>query len=154
MNRSICRHTVREEEVNSDMEAARPGRAERARRRAEARFRAAVEGRGGAVVGEYRGIRFWVAVRCGRGHLWHPTPRAVDLGACCPECSRLDAEESAFLAVVASRKGRIETPYADFDRPVWTRCSGEHLFEVRPRDLVEHGVWCPVCHCKSVRMKK
>lgn len=140
--------------MNPDMETGRPGRAERARRGAEARFRAAVEGRGGTVVGPYRGLRFWVAVRCGRGHVWHPTPRAVGHGAWCPECSRLDAEESSFLAEVASRGGRIEMPYTDFDTPVWTHCSGGHLFEVRPRDLLEHGVWCPVCHCKSVRTKK
>lgn len=118
---------------------------------AEAKFRAVVAAKGGAVVGDHIRSQAKVRLRCGHGHEWEARPNSVaNNGTWCPMCAGKTPElgEARLRSAAAEKGGTVLGNYFNSYTKIRLRCAEGHEWETRPTSIIQ-GAWCPTCHGKS-----
>jgi hypothetical protein len=135
-----------------------------------ARFREAVAGRGGKVLGSYLGAKEKTRLRCDGGHEWEATPENVMRGSWCPACARaaraakraLTLADMQVLAEEAGGRGArcLGEEYRGTAAPLLWACAGAsgtvHFFKRSPNYVRKGlGVGRAFCvECEKLRAPK
>lgn len=111
-------------------------------------FAAAVEARGGTVVGQYTSTVRPVHVVCAEGHDSYPTPRLVLKGAgICRTCSGTNKgrSEPRFRQIISNLGGEVLGTYKSVNSPTLVRCPNGHECRPIPKNVLNGQGICGIC---------
>ncbi|MEV5929902.1 hypothetical protein ACPCSG_26965 [Streptomyces cellulosae] len=123
----------------------------------EAKFRAAVEARGGTVLGQYVNALTPVRVVCGQGHECRPRPSYVNSGGgICGICAGRTKGVSApaFQRRVADLGGTLLGDFTNRHTPVLVRCPDGHENRVWPGHVLRGTGICRTCAGQDPRLSE
>ena len=109
-------------------------------------FKSLIEYKGGVCIGEYKGGKTKVSIKCSKNHVWGTNLSTIKGGSWCPKCTERCPNQAneLFLKAVEKREGVVLGKYVNSNTKVKVRCKEGHEWDVRP-DTVKSGSWCRKC---------
>lgn len=81
---------------------------------------------------------------CSEGHLFKLSPRNLDRGSRCPDCSKPSLEKLKKIAEINGGKC-LSDKYVDTDTKLKWSCKNNHIWEATANGIYYSGTWCGRC---------
>ncbi|MFH0902583.1 MAG: zinc-ribbon domain-containing protein [Pseudomonadota bacterium] len=110
-------------------------------------LRAIAKERGGECLSPaYRGLGVKLRWRCAKGHEWDTTPNTIKKGSWCPTCRRRIGSIEKMRRIAEERGGKcLSDTYRNGRTALRWQCAHGHRWSAKPKDVDNHGTWCPRC---------
>lgn len=103
------------------------------------------EEKGGRVLTEYTCSSDKIEFMCKNGHKWKTRYLTIKSGCWCPKCFERPTREKDFVKAVKDKGGTVEGDYIGMNKNIKVKCDKEHIFEIKPRNLLYKDLWCGSC---------
>jgi hypothetical protein len=107
-----------------------------------------IKQRGGTVIGQYKGCKVPIEIKCKLGHISYPSPGNISMGrGICFTCSGMnpEASEIKFLEDITKLGGKVIGQYKDSHSYVECICKNNHQCSITPTYVREGGGMCRQC---------
>lgn len=114
----------------------------------------AIKNGGECLSNEYFNGKIKLKWKCAEGHVWESIPHSVLRGSWCPECAmqRRTYHLRDMRAIAKKRRGNcLSTEYNGMDEKLKWQCQKGHTWEAKPKNVITHHQWCPVCARKRIK---